>query len=135
MEDELKGLPVLVHPQLDFDPAAKQNEIGIIMSADIDNNDVFVSFEDRTLGLYSTDALLALLPAREIHQHVIDHAAVLAWPDLKVLTQIELMLKYGSEPTRESALKLAQQNQNIWTFCLDTIHNQLGPDQTKSRKR
>ena len=135
MEDYLESMPVLVHPQLDDDPAGKQNQVGIITSADIAIDEVFVNFADNTQGLYSTDALLALLPAEEIHQNLVDNAFTLAMQDLKVLTQIDLLLNFGSHQYRQEALKLAQQNESIWLFCLDTMHNQLGPDQSPRLKR
>jgi hypothetical protein len=135
MDDELKGIPVLVHPRLENDPAGKQNQIGTIILADIENDEVFVSFDDNSKGLYSTDALLALLPADEIHQHLADNAFTLAMPDLKALTQIDLLLHYGSPQYRLGALQLARQNDSIRLFCLDTVHNQLGPEQTKHLKR
>ena len=72
MNDDLQGLPVLVHPELSFDPAGKQNQVGVISKADLMNDDVFVSFDGK-LALYSTDALLVLLPPEEIHRKLSRH--------------------------------------------------------------
>lgn len=135
MDDGLKGIPVLVHPHLKNDPAGKQNQVGIIILADIVNDDVWVSFDDNTQGLYSTDALLALLPVNKIHQHLADNASTVALPDLKALTHIDLLLHSGSAHCQQEALKLARQNQNVQLFCLDTVHNQLDLYQRQHCKR
>jgi hypothetical protein len=127
MTEDLKGTPVLVHPELAHDPAGKQNQIGIISHTDLVNDDVFVSFGYET-ALYATDALLMLLPQLEIYQYTNEMAFELALPDLKALTQIELLLRYGTAITHETALQLARDNKNIQPFCLDTLQNQLQKD-------
>jgi hypothetical protein len=127
MTEDLKGTLVLVHPELAHDPAGKQNQIGIISYTDLVNDDVFVSFGYET-ALYATDALLMLLPQLEIYQYTNEMAFELALPDLKTLTQIELLLRYGTAITHETALQLARDNKNIQPFCLDTLQNQLQKD-------
>jgi hypothetical protein len=127
MTEDLKGTPVLVHPELAHDPAGKQNQIGVISHTDLVNDDVFVSFGYET-ALYATDALLMLLPQLEIYQYTNEMAFELALPDLKTLTQIELLLRYGTAITHETALQLARDNKNIQPFCLDTLQNQLQKD-------
>jgi hypothetical protein len=127
MTEDLKGTPVLVHPELAHDPAGKQNQIGIISHTDLVNDDVFVSFGYET-ALYATDALLMLLPQLEIYQYTNEMAFEFALPDLKTLTQIELLLRYGTAITHETALQLARDNKNIQPFCLDTLQNQLQKD-------
>jgi hypothetical protein len=127
MTEDLKGTPVLVHPELAHDPAGKQNQIGIISHTDLVNDYVFVSFGYET-ALYATDALLMLLPQLEIYQYTNEMAFELALPDLKALTQIELLLRYGTAITHETALQLARDNKNIQPFCLDTLQNQLQKD-------
>ena len=54
--DELTGTFVLVHPQLLTDPAEKKNQIGIIASAEIENDNVIVSFGNEGQALFSADA-------------------------------------------------------------------------------
>jgi hypothetical protein len=134
MTDDLKGTPVLVHPELAHDPAGKQNQIGTISGADLMNDDVFVSFGYET-ALYSTDALLIMIPQPEIYRHTNEMAFELALPDLKTLTQIELLLRHETAITHETALQLARDHKNIQPFCLDTLQNQLQKniDQNYSR--
>jgi hypothetical protein len=134
MTDDLKGIPVLVHPDLRDDPAGKQNQLGVISHADLANDDVFVSFGYET-ALYATDALLILIPQLEVYQHTVDMAFDLALPDLKALTQIELLMRYGTAITQQTALQLARDNTAIQPFCLDTLQNQINKniDQNLSR--
>ena len=134
MTDDLKGTPVLVHPELSYDPAGRQNQVGVISKADLMNDDVFVSF-DGGIALYSTDALLVLLPAEEIHQNLADIAYETPFAELKPLTQIDLFLRYGSPGKELTAMQLARDNPAIQPLCLDTLQNQLikSIDQNYSR--
>jgi hypothetical protein len=134
MTDDLKGTPVLVDPELSYDPAGKQNQVGLISKADLMNDDVFVKFGNE-VALYSTDALLVLLPAEQIHQHLADIAYETPFAQLKPLTQIDLFLRYGSMGKELTAMRLARDNPAIRSLCLDTLQNQLikSIDQNYSR--
>lgn len=61
--DELVGKEVMVHPNLTQDPALKQGQTGSIKNIVRENDEVYVRFEDNTVALYSSDALLLLKPA------------------------------------------------------------------------
>jgi len=134
MTDDLKGTPVLVHPELSYDPAGKQNQVGIIREADLMNDDVFVSFNGE-LALYPAEALFVLLPNEEIHQNLADIAYETPFAQLKPLTQIDLFLRYGSPGKELTAMHLARDNPAIRPLCLDTLQNQLikSIDQNYSR--
>ena len=134
MMNDLKGTPVLVHPELSYDPAGKQNQVGIISKADLMNDDVFVSFNGE-LALYPAEALFVLLPAEEIHQNLADIAYETPFAELKPLTQIDLFLRYGSTGKELTAMHLARDNPAIRPLCLDTLQNQINKsiDQNYSR--
>ena len=134
MTDDLKGTPVLVHPELSYDPAGKQNQVGIIREADLMNDDVFVSFNGE-LALYPAEALFVLLPNEEIHQNLADIAYETPFAQLKPLTQIDLFLRYGSPGKELTAMHLARDNPAIRPLCLDTLQNQIikSIDQNYSR--
>lgn len=134
MTDDLKGTPVLVHPELTYDPAGKQNQVGVISKADLMNDDVFVAF-GKDVALYSSDALLVLLPAEEIHQNLADIAYETPFSELNPLTQIDLFLRFGSPGKELAAMQLARDNPAIRPLCLDTLQNQLikSIDQNYSR--
>ena len=134
MTDDLKGTPVLVHPELSYDPAGRQNQVGLISKADLMNDDVFVSFNGE-LALYPAEALFVLLPTEEIHQNLADIAYETPFAELKPLTQIDLFLRYGSTGKELTAMHLARDNPAIRPLCLDTLQNQLikSIDQNYSR--
>lgn len=124
MTDELKGIFVLVHPELPHDPAKKQNEIGSITHSDLSNDDVFVSFGDEP-ALYEPDALLVLMPMEQIHANLAELAYETTFRDLKSLTQIDLFLRYGSDNKEFMALELARDNKNIQPLCLESLGEQI----------
>jgi hypothetical protein len=64
--DELTGTSVLVHPDFDDDPAQQQGQVGMITGADLENDDVYVSFGKGENARYSTNALLVFKPANVI---------------------------------------------------------------------
>lgn len=130
MTEDLTGTLVLVHPGLDNDPAGMQGEIGVISRADLMNDDIFVGFGGRQ-GLYSSDALLVLVPNEEIHQHLADMAYETSFPDLKALTQVDLFLRYDSENGTKKAMAIAQANPAIQKHCLETLEDRLSINRSR----
>ena len=135
MNDELTGKLVLVHPGLTHDPAGRQNEIGIIVNSDLADDAILVSFQDNEYASFTSDALLVLLPAEQIHQNLADMAYETSFPDLKALTQIDLLLRYGSGDTHFKALEMARDNKKIQPFCLDTLENVIAIKQAQNPQR
>lgn len=123
--DELTGTLVLIHPELEFDPTGRRNEIGIIVNSDLDNDHILVSFQDNTYDLFTSDALLLLLPDEDIHRNLakMDHHS--PWEDIKSLTQIDLVLRYGTGDKHFKALELTRDNKNVQSLCLQTLENKL----------
>ena len=122
---ELTGTLVLIHPELGHDPAGRRNEIGIIVNSDLENDNILVSFQDNEHDLFTSDALLVLLPDDDIHRNLSNMGADAAWADIKALTQIDLILRYGSGDKHFKAMELARDNINIQSLCLDTLQNQI----------
>jgi hypothetical protein len=133
--DDLIDQYALVRPDLTHDPVQKQNQAGLIISADIGRDDFIVLFPDNKHGLYSSDSLLILKPMEEIHQLLTEHGHILAFPDLKTLTQIDLFLRYGTGDVRWKAFELAASNRNIHELSLDLLKDRLGLQQSPSLKR
>jgi len=123
--DELTGTLVLVHPELEFDPAGRRNEIGIIVNSDITNDNILVSFQDNTYDLFASDALLLLLPAEDIHRNLAGMDIRAPWEDIKALTQIDLVLRYGTGDKHFKALELARANKNVQSLCLQIMEHSL----------
>lgn len=123
INDELRGTLVLVHPELEFDPSERRNEIGIIVNADLDNDSVLVGFQDNTDDLFTADALLILLPDEDIHRTVAGMDPHSSWENIKALTQIDLVLRYGTGDKHFKALELARDNGNMQALCMQTLAN------------
>ena len=134
-EAELIGKYVLVNPKLDQDPAQKQNEVGLIYKTDIRNDEVFVNFSDGVQGLYATDALLVLKPSAEIHHNLNENAFIMAFPDLKALTQIDLMLHYASPEYLKTAMELVRDNKEIQFLSLDQLDDVVSQNRSQSFNR
>ena len=134
MTDLLKDKVVLVHPDLPHDPVNRQNHVGVIRLADLETDDIFVSFDDM-LGLYPSDALLVLRSAEEIHQNLADIAYETAFRELKALTQVDLLLRYGDLNKERMAMDIARLNPDIQRFCLEILSSQIYKDVSKNYGR
>lgn len=123
--DELTGTLVLVHPELPDDPAKRQGQVGIITGADLENDDVFVSFGKGEQALYSTDALLVFKPATVIYDLLMNDARKANQEDFKALFQVNLMQQHGLSPLVRKAMDLVKDNKVVREFSMDTLENQL----------
>jgi hypothetical protein len=123
--DELTGTLVLVHPELTDDPAKRQGQIGIITGADLENDDVFVSFGKGEQALYSTDALLVFKPASSIYDLLMNDARKASQEDFKALFQVNLMQQHGLTPLVRKAMDFVKDNKVVREFSMDTLQNQL----------
>ena len=95
MMEKLEGELVLVHPLLPVDPVSQQGKVGMIVSADLDANEILVSFGDRLTGLYESDALLTLKSSREVYQQVLNGVQTLEKEDYKILHQVNMLQDVG----------------------------------------
>ena len=125
INEELRGTLVVVHSELEHDPAGRKNEIGIIVNSDLADDNMLVSFQDNEYASFTSDALLVLLPDEQIHKNLADLAYETSFPDLKALTMIDLFLRYGSGDTHFKALELARDNKNIQPLCLLSLEDRL----------
>ena len=85
--------------------------------------------------MYSTEALLVLMPTEEIHQQLADMAYETPFAELKALTQIDLFLRYGGENKEKMAMEIAKANPVIQRFCLEPLNEQLYKDISKNYGR
>jgi hypothetical protein len=93
--DELTGTLILVHPQLPSDLANQQGRIGMITYADLERDDVYVSFGKAGQSLYSTDALMVLKESNKIYRELVTGFKELEKDDFKTLFQINLLQEHG----------------------------------------
>lgn len=134
LDDELRGTLVFVHPELPYDPLNKQNQVGFICEANIRLDDIYVDFKDK-IGLYSSDALMVLLPVEQIHQNLAELNYLTDFDDLKKLTTIDLFTRYGSKAKQFEAMQIARDHPNIQHLCLDTLQNQIALQNSQSYER
>ena len=123
--DELTGMLVLVHPELTQDPANNQGKIGIITGAELEQDDVYVSFGKGEQALYSTDALLVFKPEKDLYTTIMTDARE-AGPDVfKTLFQINLMQQHGTTSVMKKAMEMVADNKILRDLSMDTLENRL----------
>jgi hypothetical protein len=92
-----------------------------------------LGFEDHRLGLYSSDALLALKRPEDIYEYLRQNSAHISVDDFKDLKNIAFLLDLGAQNYVLTAFELVQKNNNIRdaaTVGLDqllSINQQRGP--------
>ncbi|HEY4196249.1 MAG TPA: hypothetical protein VGM63_11985 [Mucilaginibacter sp.] len=126
--DELMGQYVLVHPELNGDPANKAGQVGVITGVDLENDNVYVGFGKNGQGLYGTDALLIL----RHHSRIKDVLQVveLNVNDHKALFQLALLQELRQSPANtKTAMSLAMQSETVRKHSMQSIENFLGRDQ------
>ncbi|TSJ44397.1 hypothetical protein FO440_09520 [Mucilaginibacter corticis] len=129
--DELTGTSVLVHPELTDDPAQKQGQVGMITGADLETDDVYVSFGRGENARYSTNALLVFKPADKIYELLMNDARQANYDDFKALFQVNLMQQHGLTPLVRKAMEFVKDNKIVREFAMDTIESQLKLEQNR----
>ena len=124
--EELKGTLALVHHELTDDPAKRQGQIGMITDIDLDQDDVFVSFEKGHQAKYSTDALLVLRNHKDVYRDLMSNATKMDNPDFKALFQLNLLQQSGSAKDLRSAMEIAQSNEKIRAYSMSSLEEKLG---------
>ncbi|MEB0249897.1 hypothetical protein QN344_07100 [Mucilaginibacter sp. 5B2] len=123
--DDLTGTSILVHPEFDDDPAQKKGQVGIVTSADLENDDIYVSFGKGENARYSSNALLVFKPANVIYTLLMNDARKASQADFKVLFQVNLMQQHGTTQTIRNAMYMVKDNPVVREFSMDTLKNQL----------
>jgi hypothetical protein len=130
--EELTGHLVMVHPDLTNDPVDRQGQIGIITSASLEKDEIYVGFGTDKLGLYSTDALLVLKPHRELYSALLTHARDLETPDFKTLMEASLLQQKGGVSDLRDAMGLALSNERVLAFSTVSLQQALGLSRQES---
>ena len=116
----LFGRFVLVNPDLPYDPNDRQNEIGIIVLADIARDEFEVSFRDNTYGFYAADALLVMKPMHEINRLLINQEITAKQHALEHLNLARRADIYHRE---WKILEAAIKHPDIRPLCLDSVND------------
>ena len=133
--DELSGTFVLVHPDLINDPADKKNQIGIISTAELENDNVVVSFGKLGQSLFSADALLVLRNPSAIHFDTMKDRFQLETPDFKELLRVGLLANSSLTKDRRHAMEIARNNPTVLAYSMATLEEELGLRQDCSLER
>ena len=133
--DELSGTLVLVHPDLVHDPEERKNRIGIIASAELENDNVMVSFGKDGQSLFSADALLVLRKHNDISFDTMrDHHQISA-EDFKDLLKISLLANSSLTKDHRQAIEIARENRTALEYSMASLEEELGLSQDYSMGR
>lgn len=130
--DELSGTLVLVHPQLLTDPAEKKNQIGIIASAEIENDNVVVSFGSEGQALFSADALLVLKKPGSIHFDTMQDHLKMNTHDFKDLLRVGMLANSNLTKDRRQAIEISRDNPAVLAYSMASLEEELGLKQDYS---
>jgi hypothetical protein len=132
--EELTGTIVLVHPDLADDPAQRQGQIGMVTFANLEKDDVYVTFGMRQQSLYSTDALLVLKEPAEIYRDLLTHSKELSTADFKTLFQISLLEEYGQPKSIRTAIEMAMGNEAVRSHSMTSLQDRLGQERKERQE-
>jgi len=133
--DELSGTFVLVHPDLVYDPEERKNRIGIIASAELENDNVMVSFGKESQSLFSANALLVLRRHNDISFDAMrDHHQISA-EDFKDLLKISLLANSSLTKDHRQAIEIARENRTALEYSMASLEEGLGLKQDYSIER
>jgi hypothetical protein len=134
--EELIGTMVLIHPQLPNDPADKAGKVGIITGADLDRDNIFVSFGRAGQGVYGSDAVLVLRPAEQLKDTLEKHKADLKVDDYGTLYQMALLKEFRITVANiKTAMSLAMRNETVLGYGMQSLEDKLGLRQEHSMLR
>lgn len=135
IQDELAGTFVLVHPQLLNDPEDRKNQIGIIATAELEHDNVMVSFGRNGQGLFSADALLVLRKPNSIHYDAVRDASHMDVKDFKQILEVSLLASSNLVKERRQAVEISRENPNVLQYSMASLEEELGLKQDYSVAR
>lgn len=124
--DDLTGTMVLVHPELPEDPVNKQGQTGMIMFADLEKDDIYVTFGKNERALYGSDALLVFKKPNDIYKELMTNVRDIPVPDLKAIYRIGMLLDNGTSKDAKAAMQLAIDNPGVHSRAMETLQSKLG---------
>ena len=133
--DDLCGTLVLVHPELLNDPAEKKNQVGVISSADLENDNVVVSFSDGSEGLFSTDALMVMRDTDEIRRYADYDVNLLFREDYFDIIAVCMAAEVADLGGQRAAIQLASKNPMALEYAMQPLNDELGLNRHKSPAR
>lgn len=120
---ELINKSVMVNPLLSNDPARMQGQVGLITHIDKENDEVQVQFPYNFIGLYSTDALLSLIPKEMVLANIKAKLVELDPKDVRILLDIYRLQSNGQPGAIEEALRWAIAFENARSNSLVSLQD------------
>ena len=133
--DELSGTFVLVHPNLLTDPKEKKSQIGIIASAELENDNVVVSFGKDGQALFSADALLVLKKPGSIHFDTMQDHAKMNVQDFQNLLRVSTLADSSLTKDHRQAIEISRDNPAVLEYSMASLEEELGLKQDHSLNR
>lgn len=121
--NELVNKLVMVHPRLTHDPVNQQGNVGIIAHVVPENDEIFVRFEDRTIGLYSKDALLIMKPPAFIFDQYSSGSLHFTYQELQTIKQVHQLVQSNENQLHRKAIKMLSQNEAAMDACMLSLQD------------
>ena len=125
--DKLRGVFVLVRPDLECDPLDKRNHVGVICEADLDFDNIYVDFK-YNVGLFSAEGLLSFLPGDKIYDNLAGLSAAIKPADFLALGRVDALVCFGDVADKIKAMAIASDYPAIQPLCVETLQNQISRD-------
>lgn len=125
-EEDLTGTLVLVHPELQEDPVNKQGQIGMLLYANTDKDDMYVTFGKGEQALYSSSALLIPKRSKDIFADLMENSKKIPVADFKTLFQVSNLLDLGTSLKAKEAMQLIAANPSVIPRATITLEERLG---------
>lgn len=124
--DELRNQLVMVQPNLPYDPLFMQGYMGNISHFNAEQTAAYVKFQNKSLGLYSTDSLWMLVPGFLLVDKLrsIDSDDIEPYELVDIL-DIYLMNGTGELKYQKEALDRASNNFNILNAAVITVEDYI----------
>lgn len=126
--EDLAGTLVLVHPDLKDDPVKRQGQTGMLLYANTEKDDMYVTFGKGEQALYSSDALLVFKKPMEIYGQLMSESKEMSIPDFKALMRINMLLDNANSQNMKEAMQLVADNPSVIDRAMVSLQEKLGLD-------
>lgn len=123
--DELINKSVMVNPLLADDPIQMQGQVGLITYINHEKDDVQVQFPNNAVGIYSTNALLSLLPKEMVLANVQTELVKLDPKEIRILLEIYRLQENGKPADIEHGLRWAIAFENARSNSMVTLQDYI----------
>ena len=125
-QNELAGTAVLVKPTLINDPNNKKNQVGVIVMASVEDDNVMVSFGLNGHSFFSTNALLVLRKPEDILRDAQNDFTLLPFYDYGDIMSIIDLAESSSSALKKEAVVLAMKSPDVLEYTMVSLSTELG---------